>query len=159
MHERVQIEAAEAIARQEHAPPGPEVQAVGPILGDIRSAWVLAPRLQHDKVETSPQVTVCVHEVPIAEPGACDRGPFDDPITVRPHFSDDFLDLRDPVLVLLCKAPALVSVQRHLVPALGLLGFHELILKAQMRLICLLELLHPSRLDGASKHILDKRLR
>ncbi len=103
MHERVQIEAAAAIARQERAPPGPEVPAVGPILGEIRSAWILALHLQHDKVETSPQLTVCVHEPSIAEPGACAGGPFENPITVRPHFSDDLLDLRDPNLVLLCK--------------------------------------------------------
>ena len=32
-------------------------------------------------------------------------------------------------------------------------------LKAQMHLECFVELLHPPRLDGAPKHVLDKRLR
>jgi hypothetical protein len=67
----------------------------------------------------------------IAETRAC-GGPFDDLSSVGPHLSNDLLDLRDPALVLLCKAPALVAVERYLVPALGLLGAHKLIPKAQM---------------------------
>jgi hypothetical protein len=133
MHERVQVEDAAAIDRQEHAPQGPKISAVGPVLSKVCVAWILAPCLEHDKVQESPQPTICVPEIPIAETKAC-RGPSDDLSSVGPHLSDDLLDLRDPALVLLCKDPALIAVQRHLVPTLGFLGAHKLVLKAQMRL-------------------------
>ncbi len=79
MHEQVQIEAAAAIARQEHAPPGPKIPAVAPLLGEICSAWILAPHLQHDKVEAPPKITIYLHKTPIDEPvgGACASRPFD----------------------------------------------------------------------------------
>jgi hypothetical protein len=68
MHDQVQIEAAAAIARQEHAPPGPKIPAVAPLLGEICSAWILAPHQQHDKVEAPPKITICLHKTPIDEP-------------------------------------------------------------------------------------------
>ena len=58
MHERVQVEGAAAIARQEQAPLGPKVTAVDPVLSEVSVVQILSPRLLHDKIEESPQLAI-----------------------------------------------------------------------------------------------------
>ena len=90
MHERVQVEGAAAIARQEQAPPGPEVTAVCLIQSEVSVVRILAPRLSHDEIEETPQLAIWVCKLLIVE--LARTVTFDDPCTVGPHLSDDFLD-------------------------------------------------------------------
>jgi hypothetical protein len=80
------------MAGHQHAPQGPKISAVGPILSESRVAWILAPSLQYDKVEEFPQLTICVCKMPIAEPRTY-GGPLDDPSSVRPQTTFSILEI------------------------------------------------------------------